>query len=209
MIKVIIADDHKIVLEGLVSLISPNNDIVIIGEANNGNEVLQILEKKETDVVVLDIDMPEMDGIEATKIIRKRYPKVKILILTMHSTIGFVRKIVETGANGYILKNKGKEELVSAIKALHAGGEYFGQDITKILISSLKQSNMAGEIKLTRREIEVLKLIADEFTTPMISEKLHIAPTTVETHRRNLIEKTGVATTNGLVRFAVENGYTS
>jgi two-component system nitrate/nitrite response regulator NarL len=209
MIRVVIADDHKIVLEGLVSLIEANKNITIVGKATQGDEVLDILENKEVDVVVLDIEMPELDGIEATKIICEQYPKVKILILTMYNTIGFIRKIAETGAHGYILKNKGKEELIAAIHKVHAGGQYFGEDVTKILIASFKNAKMAGEIKLTKREVEVLKLIADEYTTPMISSKLHIASTTVETHRRNLIEKIGVSSTNGLVRYAVENGYIS
>jgi len=208
-IKVIIADDHKIVLEGLLSLIEPHKEISVIGKASQGLEVLSILKEKEVDVVVLDIEMPVMDGIETTKIIRKEYPDIKILILTMYNTIGFIRKIAETGAHGYILKNKGKEELIAAIYKVYEGGEYFGEDVTKTLIASMKTQNMAGEIRLTKREIEVLKLIVDGKKTKEISEILIIAETTVNTHRQNLLSKVGVSNTAGLVRFAIEKGYTS
>ncbi|WP_456438569.1 response regulator [Psychroserpens sp.] len=209
MINIVIADDHKIVLEGLSSLIALNNDMSVVGEAINGKEVLTILKAIKVDIVVLDIEMPEMNGVEAAKIIRKDYPEVKVLILTMYNEIGFIRKIAETGAHGYILKNRGKEELIEAILTVFEGGQYFGKEVTKTMFSGMKKEGMAGEIHLTKREKEILKLIADGYTTPKISQQLSIAPTTVETHRRNLIEKTGVPNTKGLVRFAIENGYTS
>lgn len=209
MIKVIIADDHKMVVEGLLSLIELHKEISVVGTATHGKEVLHLLENNEVDVVVLDIEMPVMDGVEATKIIRKQYPNIKILILTMYNTIGFIRKIAETGAHGYILKNKGTEELITAIHKVHNGGEYFGEDVTKTLIASIKNKNIAGEIKLTKREIEVLKLLVEGKTTKEISNILTIGGTTVSTHRKNLLAKTGISNTPGLVRFAVKNGYTS
>ena len=207
MIHILIADDHEIVVEGLRSLLKNETNIKIVGEANNGKDVLPILDKYEVHVAVLDISMPKMDGVELTSYMRKNYPDVKILILTMHNEIGFIRRIIEAGAHGYILKNKGKEELVKAINTLHNGSEYLGTEVTNTLFSSIRNNNVYGEIKLTKREKEVLKLIANSYTTPKISEKLHIAPSTVETHRRNLIEKTGAENSKGLVRFAIENGY--
>lgn len=207
MTKIIIADDHKIVLEGLASLIKPKDGIEVAGEARNGQEVLDILHEKEVDLVVLDIEMPEMDGIETTTLIRERFPQVKILILTMYNEIGFIRKIIEAGAQGYILKNKGKEELVHAIQVIDKGEEYYGTEVSKTLIASMKNEKVVSEIRLTKRETEVLKLIAQGDTTPIISEKLFIAHSTVETHRRNLIEKTGVRNSKGLVRFAYNHGY--
>ena len=207
MIKTVLADDHKIVLEGLAFMIENQNNIEVVGKALNGKEVLDVLSKNVVDVVVLDIEMPEMDGVETTRFIRQQYPDVKIVILTMYNTIGFIRKIAEAGAHGYILKNKGGEELVSAILAVYHGEEYFGEEVSKTLFSSMKQKNMAGEVRLTRREKDVLKLIADGLTSAQISEELSIAKTTVETHRRNLIDKTGVPNTKGLVRFAIEQGY--
>jgi DNA-binding NarL/FixJ family response regulator len=207
MINIIIADDHEIVVEGLHSLLENEEGITIVGEAYNGEEVIPLLESNAVDVAVLDISMPKMDGIDLTKFIKSNYPKVKILILTMHNEIGFIRRIIEAGAHGYILKNKGKEELVRAIQALYNGNEYLGEEVTKTLFSSIRNTTVYGEIQLTKREKEVLKLIANSFTTPKISDELNIAPSTVETHRRNLIEKTGVQNSKGLVKFAIENGY--
>ncbi len=207
MIRIILADDHKIVLEGLSSLIRNEKNIQIVGTAMDGIEALNLIQNEDVDIAVLDIEMPKLNGVELTKKIRTEYPNTKVLILTMYNQIGFIRRIVEAGANGYILKNKGAEELIQAIEEIQSGGEFFGKDVTKTLISSIKNTKVSGEIKITRREIEVLKLIANGDTTRTISEKLHIAPTTVETHRRNLIEKTGVTNSKGLVRFAVEHGY--
>ncbi len=207
MIRILIADDHEIVVEGLRSLLNEEKDIQIVGEASNGEEVLPILETGNINVAVLDISMPKMDGIELTKYIKRKYSNVKILILTMHNEIGFVRRIIEAGAHGYILKNKGKEELVKAIHALNNGNEYLGEEVTKTLFSSMRNEDVFGVIKLTKREKEVLSLIANSYTTKKISEELNIAPSTIETHRRNLIEKTGVKNSKGLVKFAIENGY--
>jgi len=207
MINILIADDHKIIVEGLRSLLINETNIKIVGESYNGKDVIPILEKQDIDVAILDINMPKMDGIELTIYIRKNHPNVKILILTMHNEIGFIRRIIEAGAHGYILKNKGKEELVRAINTLHNGSDYLGEEVTKTLFSSIRNSNVYGEIKLTKREKEVLKLIANSYTTPKISAKLFIAASTVETHRRNLIEKTGMKNSKGLVKFAVKNGY--
>ena len=207
MINILIADDHEIVVEGLRSLLENEKEINIIGEASNGEEVLPILQNNSINVAVLDINMPKMDGIDLTKFIKSNHLDVKILILTMHNEIGFIRRIIEAGAHGYILKNKGKEELVKAIHALHNGNEYLGEEVTKTLFSSIRNSNVYGEIKFTKREKEVLKLIADGNTTKDITKILPIAATTIETYRRNLIEKTGVKNSKGLVKFAVENGY--
>lgn len=207
MINILIADDHEIVVEGLCSLLEDEKDIKILGEASNGEEVLPILKNNSIDVAVLDISMPKMDGLDLTKFIKSNYPNVKILILTMHNEIGFIRRIIEAGADGYILKNKGKEELVNAIHALCKGNEYLGEEVTKTLFSSIRNSNVYGEVKFTKREKEVLKLIANGNTTKDIAKILPIAPTTIETYRRNLIEKTGAKNSKGLVKFAIENGY--
>ena len=207
MIKIIIADDHEIVLEGVISLISPEDNITVVGKAFNGNQVIPLLENKLVDVAVLDINMPGLDGVELTRLIKDKYPKVKILILSMYNEIGFIRNTIEAGADGYILKNKGKEELVKAIQEVYMGNDYFGDAVQKTLIASHRSKNVYGEIRLTKREKEILKLISNGDTTPKISNKLNIAHSTVETHRRNLIEKTGVGSTKGLVKYAIENGY--
>jgi DNA-binding NarL/FixJ family response regulator len=207
MIKVLIADDHEIVVEGIQSLLENESDIEIVGQASNGLEVIPILENHHIDVAILDINMPKMNGVKLTQLMSKDFPLVKILILTMHNEIGFIKRILEAGAHGYILKNKGKEELVNAIHSLHRDNEYLGEEVTKTLVQGIKNSNIQGEIRLTKREVEVLYLIADGKTSPEMSIILHIAKSTVESHRRNLLEKTGVKNSKGLVKFAIENGY--
>ncbi|SEE18621.1 DNA-binding response regulator, NarL/FixJ family, contains REC and HTH domains [Tenacibaculum sp. MAR_2010_89] len=208
-IKIIIADDHQIVIDGLKSILSREVDMEVIETAQNGKEVIEKLDKELVDIIVMDIEMPVLTGIEATEIIREKYPSVKVLILSMYNTGKFVQGLIEIGANGYILKNNGKEELVKAIRFIMEGDEYFGREIEKTLRQSIKRrkENYTEELKLTNREKEVLKLIAIGDTTPIISKKLFIAHSTVETHRRNLLEKTGVRNSKGLVKYAYENNF--
>jgi DNA-binding NarL/FixJ family response regulator len=207
MIHIVLADDHEIFLEGLVSLLEPHNNIKIIGKANTGKEVLPLLENNQVDIAVLDVSMPEMDGTETTKIIKERFPNVKTLILTMHNKIAIIKGIIKAGADGYIIKNKGSEELINAIETIYEGGNHFGKEVTQALINSTRSKHVEGEIQLTKREKEVLKLIALGDSSKIISDKLSIAVTTVNTHRKNLIEKTGVRNSKELIRFAIEKGY--
>ncbi|WP_299273554.1 response regulator transcription factor [uncultured Psychroserpens sp.] len=206
MIKIVIADDHEIVLDGLTSLISPNDGIEIVGKANNGKDVIPIIRENDIDVAVLDINMPKMDGVELTNYIRSEFPNVKILILTMYKEVKFIKRVLEVGAHGYILKNKGKEELVTAIQTVYEDGEYIGDDIKDALISSLRSTNVYGQIRLTQREKEVLKLIAKGLSTPKIAAQLSRAESTINSHRKHLIEKTGVKNSKELIIFAIENG---
>ncbi|WP_299246263.1 response regulator transcription factor [uncultured Aquimarina sp.] len=207
-IRVLIADDHQMVIDGLKSLIKTEKDIEVVAEAINGNQVISWLLDIEVEIVVLDIEMPGMNGVETTKKIKELYPEVKILILTMYNEIEFIKNVISIGAQGYILKNRGQEELVKAIKIISSGDEYFGDSVTKTLISEIKRKDKLDQfVKLTKREIDVLKLIANSKTTPQIAEELFIAPSTVETHRRHLIEKTGVPNSKALVKYAIENKY--
>ena len=209
-INVLIVDDHQIVIDGIRSLLKSSSHIHIVGEALHGKEALEILDKKIVDVIILDIEMPVMNGIEVTKIIKEKYTDTKVLILTMYDTPEFVQQAIEIDADGYILKNRGAEELECALQALANGEDYFGKDANKALRSGVrrKKNRDKNEIQLTKRETEVLKLIADGKTTPQISDLLCIAPSTVETHRRNLIEKTQVENSSkGLIKFAIENKY--
>ena len=206
-IRILLVDDHKLILDGLKSLLKVEKGLEIVATATNGIEALESLRETEIDVVVLDIDMPIMNGLETAKRIREQYPKIKVLILTMHNDIKYIKAIIAAGAHGYILKNRGKEELVSAIKVIVSGEEYYGEAVTRSIIKGMKEDDKKKEAKLTKREIDVLKLIADGKTTPQITKELFIASSTVETHRRNLLEKTGVTNSKGLVRYAIEKGY--
>jgi len=207
MIKIIIADDHEMVLDGLESIIKNDLNIEIVGRAMTGKDVISIVNVKNVDIVVLDINMPIMDGIETTKFLKKNNPEIKILILSMHEEISFIRSIFNAEANGYILKNKGKEELLSAIYSIYNGKDYFSEEVTQSIYATLKSKDVAGEIKLTEKEKQVLTYIGNGYTGPEIADKLNIAKTTFETHKRNLIEKTGVRNSNTLIKFAIENGY--
>lgn len=208
MMKVLIADDHKIVVDGLVAILKSEPDIEIIGTASNGREALEILENNTIDIAILDINMPIMNGVEATQIIAKNFPNTKVLVLSMYDTNEFIDELLEAGCQGYILKNKGQEELVTALNQIYKGHPYLGQRIRdKIMDEKMNPKKKSTEIpiKLTKREIEVIKLIGVEYTSPEISEKLFITEATVNTHRRNLISKLGVRNSLGLVRYAVEN----
>lgn len=205
-LKIIIADDHQIVIDGLKSLLVQQSHIKVVGEAANGKEALDLIENTEVDIAVLDISMPEMNGVEAAKIIKKQYPEIKILILTMHDGSEFIHELIEIGANGYILKNRGTEEFVEALEMIANGEEYIKGQVLNTLLKAVRKPK-SKTVQFTRREKDVLRLIVDEHTTSEISAKLNIANSTVETHRRNLIEKTGVKSSLGLVRYAIENGY--
>lgn len=208
MINLLIADDHQIFIDGLKSLLASDKRFVVVAEANNGKEVLEQLANKEIDIAILDVNMPEMNGIEATKLIAKNYPVVKTLILTMHNRKEFIVELIAAGASGYLLKNCNKSELTDALLALNDNKDYYSREVTDAVIESLKQKKkgeLHPQIELSKREVEVLQLIAKEFTTKEIGQKLFISENTVETHRRNLISKLNMRNTAGLVRYAVEN----
>lgn len=207
MINILIADDHKMIIDGLKSMLATEEGLQVVGEAYNGKEVLERLKQYPVDLILMDINMPELDGIDATRKLKTQFPKVKVLVLTMYNKPEFVRNLMEAGADGYILKNTGKDELLEAIRQLHAGQPYWGKEITKTVMESLRGGPANNTLVLTRREKEILKLIVEEYTTPEIAEKLFISNYTVETHRKNLLSKLGVKNVAGLVRYAMENGY--
>ena len=211
MPNILLADDHKIVRDGIISLLADESNFTIVAEAENGIEVLNKLKHNEVDIVVMDISMPEMNGIECTKIIAKNYPKVRILILSMYNEEQYVNEVFNSGAMGFILKNSGKDELVIAIKTILSGNSYFSHEVTKTYLDGLAKSSGTKSINndiiadLSLREIEILKLIANEFTNSEIADKLFISIRTVDAHRRNLLSKIGARNTAGLVKFAVLN----
>lgn len=210
MIKILIADDHQMFIDGLKSILSQQEQCEIIAKANNGLEVLEQLKMHAIDVVLMDVNMPEMDGIEATKMVRELHPEVKILMLTMFNTRDYIEKLLKAGAHGYILKNTGKDELIEAIEKVNSGESFFSEEVKLKIMEGLQQKkNLEKDmfnIELTEREKQVLTLIVKEYTTNEIAEELFISPHTVETYRKNLTSKLPVKNIAGLVRYAIQMG---
>jgi len=210
MIRVLIADDHQVLIDGIKAMLNKETEINVIDYALDGEELFEKLEKEIPDVILLDINMPKIDGIDACKRITKEYPSAKVLALTMYGEGSFISSMLKNGAHGYLLKNSSKEELLQAIKTVHQGENYYSPEVTSNLISSLlpgkKVSSSTLLPKITRREKEILILIVDEYTTHEIADKLFISLSTVETHRANLLSKLSVKNTAGLVRIAIEKG---
>lgn len=210
-INLAIADDHKMFREGLSELLSKEKDIVVIGEAGGRTELLDILSKERTDVILMDITMGEDNGIQITEELKKAHPELKVLALSMHDDKNYIVKMLEVGASGYILKNAGKDEMLNAIHTVANGNTYFSSQVSAKLLEHLTNPKASEKkkpegIPLTDREVEVLKLIADEHSNPEIAEKLFISIRTVDTHRRNLLDKIGAKNTAGLVKYAIQKG---
>lgn len=208
-VSVVIADDHKLFRKGIRSLLEEFHFVGKIYEAGNGLELLALLKLLDVlpQVVLLDIQMPVMDGIEAHKQIRKLYPQLKVIILTMENDEQFIMYMISEGVNGYLLKNAEPEELEEAIRKVYINDFYFPADMARLVIKSagLKKTKVQSLPEFSEREIEVLDLICKEFTAPEIAKKLGISPRTVEGHRRKLLEKSGAKNIAGLVMFAVKN----
>tara|TARA_R110002124_G_scaffold131910_2_gene294391 strand:- start:24413 stop:25057 length:645 start_codon:yes stop_codon:yes gene_type:complete len=208
MIQVFIIDDHKMVIEGMQLLLQHENDIKVIGTALSGEEGLEAVANTDVDVILLDINMPGINGIDTCKELLKIKPQLKIIAISMHKESSLIKLMLSSGAKGYVLKNAGQDEVIEAIKTVHDGKMYLDATVNDIVVNSVA-SNSNNKLNspfpsLSRREKEVLKLILDEHTTQEIAEKLFISFGTVETHRRNMLIKTGVRNTAGLVRTALE-----
>lgn len=207
IIKTLIVDDHKMVVDGILLMLREDENIKVVGTAYNGQECIQILEKEDVDVVLLDINMPILNGIETCQIINKRYPLIKVIALSMLSDVQMVRRMMELGASGYLLKNAGQDELINAVYKVTQGKNVFDDHILRLLIEPVKNRKAPENVgipTLTRRQKEILKLIVEEHTTSEIASILHIGFGTVETHRRNMISKLGVRNTAGLVKAVYE-----
>ncbi|WP_026729891.1 response regulator [Flavobacterium denitrificans] len=207
-INLLIADDHTMFLQGIVSLLEQESEINIVGKAVNGIEALEIIKTKKPDLVILDISMPEMDGIELSKILKKDFPEVKILVVSTHSNVKIISRLIRIGVNGYLLKNAEKSELLTAIRTIASGENYYSEETEeKYLANHLKIEKQVSVLtELSSREKEILVLIAHEYNTAEIAEKTFISLNTVNTHRRNLLSKLNAKNTAGLVKYAVENG---
>jgi DNA-binding NarL/FixJ family response regulator len=202
MIKVLLVDDHPLVLDGIRSRLDDDDEINVIAEAANGQEALDKASDLNPDVVLMDINMPILNGIEAAEIFADKYPHIKILILTMHDSREYITKVLNTGAKGYILKDVPSDEMVAAIKMVHAGKTYYSSGVTDTLINEKETK----AVPLTDREKTILQLLAEGASNKHVARELDISVRTVETHRRNIKRKLDVKTSAGLVKYAIENG---
>lgn len=211
MINVLIADDHTMFVDGIESILGGEPDFFVVGRSHDGPAVLRFLEQHKVDIVLLDINLPEMSGIEVCKFIHSNYPLVKVLAISMFNEESIVTEILNNGGKGYILKNTGRAELLKAIRTVAEGEAYFSKEVTETIMKSLmnqRKSSGASQAffpKLSRREKEVLKLIAEEYTTQEIADSLYISLKTVESHRSSLLSKLNARNSVGLVRIALEN----
>lgn len=203
MIRVFIVDDHPVVIEGIHSLLQNEKDIVWVGQAMNAQSCLGFFVNNTTDVLLMDISMPDMDGTELCAMMKEKYPGIMILGLSTFNQGIYIKKMMENGASGYILKNASKEDLIRAIHAVHDGSIYFSGEVGVALKEYQKSVRIELPV-LTPREKEVLELIAGGYTNPQIAEKIFLSPFTVDSHRKNLLAKLGVKNTASLIRLAVE-----
>ena len=203
MISVFIVDDHPVVIEGIHSLLQNEKDIAWVGQAMNAQSCLGFFVNNTADVVLMDISMPGMDGVELCAVMKEKYPGIMILGLSTFNQGLYIKKMIENGASGYILKNSSKEELIKAIHEVHAGYIYFSGE-AGMALQEYQKSSMKELPILTAREKEVLELIAEGYTNPQIAEKIFLSPFTVDSHRKNLLAKLGVKNTASLIRLAVE-----
>lgn len=201
-VKVVVVDDHPLVIEGLRSSLGEENTIEVVNCFENATDLFAFLKRSVANVVILDVNLPDMNGVEICEKITKKYSHIKVVGLSTYNDPSIIKQMVKNGAKGYLLKNVTSKELATAIHQIHEGHSYFSGEIQKILADSIFD-NIAIP-KLTRREKEILSLVAEGTTTPQIAEKLIISPLTVETHRRNLIQKMGVSNAAQLVKMAIE-----
>jgi two-component system nitrate/nitrite response regulator NarL len=210
MIRVLLVDDHPLVLDGINACLSSEPNIEVVGQANNGLEALELAEALSPDVVLMDVSMPVMNGLEATKELKLRFPDFRVLILSMHENREYILQLIQSGAAGYVLKDVSSKELVKAIEVVHQGGTYFSSRASDTLVRQFDSGRRNSGVddsrpSLTKREETVLKLLAEGGSNKDIARQLDISVRTVETHRQNIKQKLNIQTAAGLAKYAIEN----
>lgn len=210
-IRILIVDDHELILSGLKDMLGSLENIKIIGEAYDGKEAFEKANALNPDIIFMDISMPVMNGIDATKLIIEYLPHIKIIALTQHEESEYVLQILKMGGLGYLLKNSKKEEFAEAIDAVIHGRKYLSQNISQQMLNAIAKKNdeekhNEKEIHLTKREKEIIQKIADDLSNQQIADELHISLRTVETHRRNLMQKLKVKSVVALLKYAAQHG---
>jgi len=210
-VNILIVDDHQIVRDGIKSLLEDQPDIIICGEAGNGEELMQLLPIKNGAVILMDISLPGQSGIELTSEVKHAWPDVKVLMLSMYMDEEVIIKAVRSGAMGYLEKNTTKKELISAIHALARGEEYYSDEVSRIIVRHTLRKSREEEPKglqdVSKRELEILKLLAEGLTNQQIGEKLFISTRTVESHKTHVMQKLGLKTNIDLFRFLTRQGF--
>ena len=208
-ISLILVDDHQIVIDGLKALLEGVKGIMVLGEANSGEELLKTLTFLSPNLIILDVNMPGMDGVETCRKVRQQFPEIQVMALTMHNDRGVIQAMTQAGAKGYVLKNTSREELVEAIRKVNQGKRYIIEEATERLLEPEPSTVVSEEVipaVLTSREREILSLIAEGYSNTEIGDQLNISHRTVDTHRTNLMKKIGVRNIAGLIRYAFRHG---
>ncbi|MCD6069379.1 MAG: degU 1 [Bacteroidetes bacterium] len=205
VIKLHIVDDHQMMLDGLRALLGDEPSFKIIGESNNGKVAFAKIEEEQPDVLLTDISMPEMNGLELTQAVKEKFPNVKVIALSMFGERNTISEMLQAGISGYIVKNTGKQELIQAINKVAQGGMFFSDEVSAEMMKVISAPPVKEEvISLTPREIEIVKLIAKEYSNLQIAEALFISERTVETHRKNIFRKSNTKSVVGLIKYAIE-----
>jgi DNA-binding NarL/FixJ family response regulator len=209
-ISVFVADDHAIVRDGLAALLRTHADIEIVGMAASGSEAVEQVKRLRPRVVILDISMPNLDGIEAARQIHLALPDTAILMLSMHASMPYVVQALEAGARGYLLKESASEEVIDAVRTVNGGQRYLSRKVAGIVAQGISEPKALSALdSLSRREREVLRLVVDGYPSVRIGELLHLSPKTVDSYRSRLMQKLGVGQLAGLIKFAIQHGVTT
>ena len=208
-IKIVLVDDHKLLRDGLRNIIEQNSNMHIIGEASDGREAIKVCSALLPDVVVMDVAMPGLNGIEAAKQIHKTHPNIKIIGLSMHSSKQFIQGMFNAGAWGYLLKDGDADELIIAINSVVQDRKYLSKDISQEYLTKLRKGSSIEEVKLSSREIEVLQLISEGNSSKEIGEILFLSSKTIDVHRNNIMKKTDLHTISQLTKYAIQKGLTT
>ena len=217
-IKILLVDDHQIMIDGILSIVEEEETIEVLGQASTGKEAIDLCEQLKPDLVLMDLDMPVMNGMDASKEIKNIFPEIKIIILSLHAEKSVIEHMIQINIDGYLIKTSSKSEMLLAIKTVGEGKKYFSSAVTLSLLSNRKESApivdtsnqlQAQLASLSEREIEILKLIAEGFSNKEIGEQLHLSFRTIDAHRANLMKKLEIKKVTGLVRFAVKTGIVS
>lgn len=207
-IYIVVADDHTILVDGIVQILSANPKYHIVATANNGQEVIDIVKRGRVDIIIMDINMPIMDGIDATEIISENFEETKVLIMSMHNKAGYIQNAIKAGASGYILKNTSPDELEEAISRVLEGGSYFSQDVSTLMAMSMRGvTEKEASIKLSRQEKLLLRLLSEGHTSEEISDKMDTSVHTISSYRRNLLIKFDAKNVTQLIALAIKDGF--